>query len=320
MLPSYDQQYTVDLSAERHPVAGLNLQPGTKIHLEKKAVLDFKSDPGAPCPVQQTTSTTTIYDPKNVDCVETISECTAACETAAARTYALEVSAVAKGRACTGPTDCKTGEGACQAGSSNGGGGGGGGENDSGGDDRIDVDDAILVFTVAASTADGIVITDGTKEYRATTATSGNDGVTFTVAFPTLPFLNITDDTIILLEESLMAVATTTLGYPPKKFAFEPGDDEGTTVIIFINPTDEPTPEDGGSGTTIGIAVGVVVFLMLIAVLLWMRKEQGGNGGGSSADGGLAQIDGSRMVENPAYDVSEPVDSSADTGYLEVSN
>lgn len=56
-----------------------------------------------------------MFDPANVDCEETLSPCTAACELAAARDYAVQVPAVAAGRACTGATDCKFGEDKCPA-------------------------------------------------------------------------------------------------------------------------------------------------------------------------------------------------------------
>jgi len=60
-----------------------------------------------------TTTTTTLYDPENVDCVEQQDACTAACESAAQRTYSLLTPAVKKGKACIGPADCLSGEGAC---------------------------------------------------------------------------------------------------------------------------------------------------------------------------------------------------------------
>ena len=56
-----------------------------------------------------------MFDPANVNCEETLSPCTAACELAAARAYAVQVPAVAAGRACTGATDCKFGEDLCPA-------------------------------------------------------------------------------------------------------------------------------------------------------------------------------------------------------------
>jgi len=60
-----------------------------------------------------TTTTTTIYDEGNVDCKETQDACTAACQEADDRNYKVSQKAVAKGKACTGPTDCKPGDGAC---------------------------------------------------------------------------------------------------------------------------------------------------------------------------------------------------------------
>jgi hypothetical protein len=59
------------------------------------------------------TSTSTISDRGNVDCVEEQTECTAACEGAADRNYAVRTDAARLGSACTGPTDCQPGQGAC---------------------------------------------------------------------------------------------------------------------------------------------------------------------------------------------------------------
>jgi hypothetical protein len=59
------------------------------------------------------TTTTTIYDPGNVDCVEEQDDCTAVCQGAVDRTYAVLTHAVKNGKACTGPTDCLPGEGTC---------------------------------------------------------------------------------------------------------------------------------------------------------------------------------------------------------------
>jgi len=68
------------------------------------------------CPTSTTattTTTTTISDPGNVDCVEEEDECTAACQGGADRNYAVRALAVKFGKACTGPTDCQPGDGAC---------------------------------------------------------------------------------------------------------------------------------------------------------------------------------------------------------------
>jgi hypothetical protein len=62
-----------------------------------------------------TMSTTTIYDPENVDCVESQSLCTEACETYDQRDWSVTVAPVKNGRACKGPTDCKEGDDACSA-------------------------------------------------------------------------------------------------------------------------------------------------------------------------------------------------------------
>jgi hypothetical protein len=62
-----------------------------------------------------TTSTTTIYDAGNVDCVEKEDACTAACQTAADRNYAVLTPVNKLGKACSGPTDCPPGEGGCPA-------------------------------------------------------------------------------------------------------------------------------------------------------------------------------------------------------------
>jgi hypothetical protein len=60
-----------------------------------------------------TATTTTIYNSLNVDCVEQQDECTAACQPAASRNYALLTPSEVNGRACIGPTDCQPGEGEC---------------------------------------------------------------------------------------------------------------------------------------------------------------------------------------------------------------
>lgn len=59
------------------------------------------------------TTATTMYDPGNVDCVEKEDDCTAACQRAADRNYAVRVLAAKLGKVCAGPTDCQPGEGTC---------------------------------------------------------------------------------------------------------------------------------------------------------------------------------------------------------------
>ena len=61
------------------------------------------------------TTTTTIFDPGNVDCVEEEDECTAACQRASDRNYAVRVLQELNGKVCSGPSDCQPGEGACPA-------------------------------------------------------------------------------------------------------------------------------------------------------------------------------------------------------------
>lgn len=62
-----------------------------------------------------TTTTTTIYDAANVDCVEQQAECSAACERARQRNHTVLVPHEKKGKACTGATDCRPGDGQCPA-------------------------------------------------------------------------------------------------------------------------------------------------------------------------------------------------------------
>jgi hypothetical protein len=62
-----------------------------------------------------TGTTSTIFNPNNVDCVESMNECTVACEEKDKRNYTLTVAAVFKGRACKGAVDCKPGEDECPA-------------------------------------------------------------------------------------------------------------------------------------------------------------------------------------------------------------
>ena len=61
------------------------------------------------------TTSTTIHDPDNVDCIETQDDCTAACHPAAERNYTVLTLTAKRGTACTGPTDCRPGDGACPA-------------------------------------------------------------------------------------------------------------------------------------------------------------------------------------------------------------
>ena len=49
----------------------------------------------------------------NVDCLETMSECTELCEAAAEREYAIVVQPEADGRLCRGPAACQIGDGGC---------------------------------------------------------------------------------------------------------------------------------------------------------------------------------------------------------------
>jgi len=59
------------------------------------------------------TTSTTIHDPDNVDCIEKQDACTVACYSAADRNYTVLTLAAKRGKACTGPTDCRPGDGAC---------------------------------------------------------------------------------------------------------------------------------------------------------------------------------------------------------------
>lgn len=60
-----------------------------------------------------TRTTTTLYDQKNVDCVEREDPCTIVCETASMRNYQVSTPPVQDGRQCVGPTDCLPGDGTC---------------------------------------------------------------------------------------------------------------------------------------------------------------------------------------------------------------
>ena len=62
-----------------------------------------------------TTTTTTIYNAENVDCVESWTLCTAACESEAERGYTLTTASQFKGKACNGNKACEPGEGGCPA-------------------------------------------------------------------------------------------------------------------------------------------------------------------------------------------------------------
>ena len=60
-----------------------------------------------------TITTTTLYDSGNVDCIERQDDCTAACEAADNRNYAVLTPTNKRGKACRGPADCTPGDGAC---------------------------------------------------------------------------------------------------------------------------------------------------------------------------------------------------------------
>jgi ferredoxin len=105
--------YVVEVSAEKHPLGALSMAPGARLELQKSTILDFGAGDGDACPKVTTSTTTTIFDPGNVDCVESQDSCTDACEKAADRNYVVTTQAVKNGRACVGATDCRAGEGAC---------------------------------------------------------------------------------------------------------------------------------------------------------------------------------------------------------------
>lgn len=65
-------------------------------------------------------TTTTIYDRGNVDCIERQDDCTAACEAAGDRNYAVLAPTNKRGKAYRGPADCTPGDGACPTTSGNG--------------------------------------------------------------------------------------------------------------------------------------------------------------------------------------------------------
>ena len=60
-----------------------------------------------------TITSTTIFDPGNVDCEETEDACTPACERASQRNYTVLAIQKKNGNRCVGPSDCQPGEGAC---------------------------------------------------------------------------------------------------------------------------------------------------------------------------------------------------------------
>jgi hypothetical protein len=66
------------------------------------------------CPTTTSTTTTTVFDPANVDCAEIWDECSYRCESWDQRNYVLINATVKNGKACLGaPNDCQPGEGAC---------------------------------------------------------------------------------------------------------------------------------------------------------------------------------------------------------------
>ena len=66
-------------------------------------------------PGASTTTTTTIFDVDDVDCVEMQDPCTALCQLGFQRNYELQSPAVKGGHACTGALDCHPGDGDCAA-------------------------------------------------------------------------------------------------------------------------------------------------------------------------------------------------------------
>ena len=330
-LPSFDgAEYTVALSAEVHPVAGLNLAPGAKITLQPDTMIDFSGDPDASCPAVQTTTTTTttatgttttIYNPANVDCVETVSPCTAACEPAAQRAHAVLVPAVAAGRACVGATDCQPGDDLCPAPTTTTVGGAGIEDNaDEGGitneDGTIDISAATEVWQAAASSSNGFVISAGGVDYRASGVIEGVDGNTMFITFPTLDLAAISDQIMTLLDSAMVAASVATLGVAPEEFEFGAADGGGTKVIVYITaPVAEPVPEEK-SGSSIVIIIGVVVALLLCGAIIFFSTR----GNGDDVDGQLPKsmpasaVGQARAVENPLY--ADPDDAT--DGYMDV--
>ena len=74
---------------------------------------DYEDEGLEPGEVERTTTTTTIYDAENVDCVEVQDACTAKCELGSERNYVVQTEPAKGGRACDGPLDCRLGEGGC---------------------------------------------------------------------------------------------------------------------------------------------------------------------------------------------------------------
>ena len=335
-LPSFDgAAYTVALSADVHPVAGLNLAPGATITLQPDTTIDFSADPDASCPARQTTTTTatttsttttTIYDPANVDCVETISACTAACEGKAGRVYVVQVQPVAKGRACVGAADCEPGEDLCPLPTTKApesGGGDGGDENDNtvsmvNEDGTINVDAATAAFKAAASTG-GIVIAAGGTSYAASIVIPGTDGISVIVTFPTLDLSTTSEDLQILLESSMTATSAAALGVAPKALVFEANDEGGTTVTVYTTePEVEAAVDPDAGGSPIAIIIGVVVGLLVVGGIAYFVMSKSNDDDGqlpkSMPAGKAGQMNGARTVENPMYEDPEKM---AD-GYIDV--
>lgn len=119
-----------------------------------------------------TATTSTDVSNVDVDCVETISLCTAACEAASTRVYTVQENAFGNGRTCDGATDCSPGDDLCVTPTE----GPADANNNAGSvvdfagitaqDGTINVVAAADAFESAASSAGGIVISAGGIAYR----------------------------------------------------------------------------------------------------------------------------------------------------------
>ena len=324
--------YVVELSAETHPVGALSMAPGSKIELQTSTVLDFGAEAGTNCPKRTTitATTTTIFDPANIDCEETLSACTAACEKKEARTYAVQVQPVAAGRACKGATDCEGGEDLCPVK-----GGLPGVVTGSPGTETADVSAlvpaeaaAVIVAKLqammsASSVSMNLMLNGAAVEMSG--AEKNGDAVV--LSFAGLKYADLSEADKVSLMSQVLVEAGKIFGFTPAGANAEvKASSDGSTDVELVMTgagtvpgTDESADDSGFPvGAIGGAAGGLVVILIIVMVVV---KSKGSNDGlpTSMGDGGITVTgDDTRAVQNPLYEA--PGGPEGVDGYMEVTN
>ena len=335
VFPTLDKSYAVGLSAETHPVGALSMAPGSKIELQASTVLDFGAGAGAECPKVTTITTTTIFDPGNVDCVETSNECTVACEKAAGRNYVLITASEKKGRACVGAVDCEGGDGACPF------------LPDVEGDDvnndgsegtvvAIDVTemgegaaaDAVLAQLVAMMSAStsGLNIVVGGQPAELTSAAKDDTGAVI-MTFGDLAYADLSAADLASLTDQVIAQAGALFGFSTDAggtAVAKINTGGGTDVwITFSDGDDAASGDDEGGGLPIpaiaGAAGAVVVIAIVAFVVVKSKNPDAGLPTAMDSSGGISIVgNDQRAVQNPLYE--QPVGAENTDGYMEVTN